>query len=274
MQWRAKMTLWADKIISSATKKVEGTPSFPPPDVQERFVGRSGEAALQEVRPFYELIANRSSLTPESTVVDFGAGWGRIARFFEGDMGDCANLHLVDVDPEALEWCKKCGVKGNPNVIIPTGSLPFADQSTDVLYAYSVFSHLSENSAIHWLTEIARVLKPDGLFVFTTQSLRFLDLVRACFEKVDPNSFEERIGRYMGDPYKALDRFKNGQFAYSDVDGVGGGGVLSGEFYGWAALPVSWFTDKFGVYFEILDYIDDPAYFEQAVFVLRKRPQG
>ncbi|MFC4625538.1 hypothetical protein ACFO1V_09970, partial [Daeguia caeni] len=120
--------------------------------------------------------------------------------------------------------------------------------------------------------EISRTLATGGIFVFTPQSLRFLDLVVACRNKVDANEIERNIGRYMGsNPERAVAAFKAGEHAYSDVNGQGGGGVLTGDFYGWAAIPASWFTKQFGTDFEVIDYIDDPARFEQAVFVTRKK---
>lgn len=134
-----------------------------------------------------------------------------------------------------------------------------------------MFSHLSENAARHWLLEICKCLKPSGLLVFTTQSLRFLDLVVACRNKLDANEMERNIGNYMGaKPDKAVIDFKSGKLAFSDVDGFGGG-VLSGEFYGWAAMPLEWFNSHFSGQMDLIDYIDDPSQFEQAVIIARKK---
>ncbi|MDT4855761.1 hypothetical protein FQZ97_901280 [compost metagenome] len=163
-------------------------------------------------------------------------------------------------------------MRGQTILLDPTGSLPLANSSLNAVYSYSVFSHLSEASAKHWLREISRVLSIGGIFVFTTQSLRFLDLVVACHNKADANDIERSIGKYMGArPEKAAINFRAGMHAYSDVNGQGGGGVLSGDFYGWAAIPVIWFTSHFGADFRIIDYIDDPSRFEQAVFVAMRK---
>ena len=43
----------------------------------------------------------------------------------------------------------------------------FEDQSLDVIYAWSVFSHLSEETHLPWLAEFERVLKPGGAFLST-----------------------------------------------------------------------------------------------------------
>ena len=262
---------WVETIRASTTNVIPEAPGFPAAHVQERFVGRSGQAAIEEVIPFAKIINENGRLSGQSKVLDFGVGWGRIARLFQKTVNP-ANLYLADVDPEALTLCKEHRVQGQTLLLQPTGGLPFEDSELDAVYSYSVFSHLSEASGKHWLGEISRALSKGGLFVFTTQSLRFLDLVVACHNKSDANEIERSIGKYMGaSPEKAASNFRAGNHAYSDVNGQGGGGILSGDFYGWAAIPVTWFTSHFGNDFEIIDYIDDPAQFEQAVFVTKRK---
>jgi SAM-dependent methyltransferase len=266
--------MWSKMILDSADVPVEGAPGFPPAAVQQLFVGRSGRSALEEVVPFVEIIKKYNQIDEHASaakILDFGVGWGRIARFFQKSISP-DNLYLADVDEGALRWCDECGVKGTRIHVAPTGTLPIAGNSLDCVYSYSVFSHLAESAAMHWLNEIARVLKPDSVFVFTTQSLRFLHLVRACHDKRDASDMERAIGMYLGpNPQNAIDRYEAGNHAYSDQDGVGGGGVLSGEFYGWAAIPPAWFDRHFGKEFALEEYIDDPARFEQAVYIVRKR---
>lgn len=264
------MDNFTSRVLESADVEHSDLPGFPPALVQSRFVGRSGRGALEEVLPFIALIREYSSPNKDTQMLDFGVGWGRIARFFQETVSP-TKLHLADVDPDALKWCEDCGVKGSRALLDPDGLLPFEDNSLDAVYSYSVFSHLSEASAIHWLHELHRALRPNGVLIFTTQSMRFLQLVLACSNKVDPSDMEASIGTYMGpNPLKSVERFQSGQHAYSDVNGGGGGGMLSGEFYGWAAIPKVWFDQKFGSSFRVEEYIDDPSLLEQAVFVVRK----
>ncbi|MDQ0998071.1 SAM-dependent methyltransferase [Phyllobacterium ifriqiyense] len=265
------MDSFIGRILASADAKDGDLPGFPPPEVQARFVGRSGRDALSEVLPFVSLIQDYSLPSNSTQVLDFGCGWGRIARFFQNSV-DAEALKLADVDPEALNWCKDSGVKGTRYLLEPTGKLPFDNNSIDVAYSYSVFSHLSEVSAVHWLNELHRALRPNGILIFTTQSMRFLQLVLACNQKTDPSAMEASIGTYMGrNPQRSVEQFQSGQHAYSDVNGLGGGGMLSGDFYGWAAIPQKWFENHFRWAFHVEEYIDDPAVLEQAVYVARKK---
>lgn len=261
------MDAWTSKVLASATENSPDMPGFPPAAVQERFVGRSGAAALEMVVPFYELINRHMSVTEECNVVDFGAGWGRIARFFQNRIGAGTNFHLADVDPDALEWCRSSRVAGNRVRLSPDGELPFHEGSLDLVYAFSVFSHLSEGNAKHWFDEFARKIRVGGVLIFTIQSLRFLDLVKACHDLDSPNPIEKRIGTYMDDPAEAIRRFNQGDFAFSNT---GGTGVLTGDFYGWAAIPQAWLQSQFAGSFDVVEYIDDPVYSEQAIVVARK----
>ncbi|MBJ7968179.1 class I SAM-dependent methyltransferase, partial [Bacillus cereus] len=49
------------------------------------------------------------------------------------------------------------------------------DNSLDIIFAYSVFSHLSEETAENWIKEFSRILRPGGIFIATTQARYFLD---------------------------------------------------------------------------------------------------
>jgi len=55
---------------------------------------------------------------------------------------------------------------------VPTGNLP--EQFFHLVASWSVFSHLSESSAVLWLNELARILIPGGACVVTTWGSRFL----------------------------------------------------------------------------------------------------
>ena len=42
------------------------------------------------------------------------------------------------------------------------------DNSVDVVYTISVFTHMSEAFQLEWMAELGRVLVPGGLLIFTT----------------------------------------------------------------------------------------------------------
>ncbi|WAB91638.1 MULTISPECIES: class I SAM-dependent methyltransferase [Pseudomonas] len=262
---------WLDTLKRSMVEPVDGLPGWPSSETQSIFVGASGEKALDEAFRFYEVIRDSvSSLSAETRVLDFGVGWGRIIRCFYKNVPE-QNLHGVDVDPAILEEAKRTGVKGNLKQISNNGCLPFSRSSMDVIYAFSVFSHLSEDSAKHWITELMRVLKPGGTLIFTSTNLAFLNLCRACKEKIeDRNLYEERYANLFDDPSAEMAAFQAGKHVF-----VGNGGksaTLDGSFYGWASMPETWLKNFLGNAVTSIEYRDDGS-FEQAVFIVKKAPK-
>lgn len=257
---------WLDVLIEGLERGRDGVPGGPSAETQARFVGWSGAEALRECYPFYRLAKESVEQSlPESTILDFGVGWGRLIRFFAREV-QASRLHGVDVDPEILEVCRATHVPGDLRLVGPGEPLPYRDSMFDLAYAYSVFSHLSESAARQSLGELGRVLRPGGVLLVTTQGRRFLELCRAVRSKTDRQGFELTVDGWFDDPDGALEAFLKGFHVYT---GTGGGGVLSPEFYGWAAVPEAWFRRE-SPDLEIVTVVDDPAINEQVIFVLRK----
>jgi len=256
-----------ERHIQSLADTSIGLPGFPPDHVQMQYVGSFGENSLREIWPFF-IKANESvPLDSTSMVVDFGVGWGRIARLFH----DRPNLmFLADISDEALSLVQSQGVRGIPIKIREGSPMPIDPSSVSLVYSFSVFSHISEASAIFWINDIYRILKPGGAFMFTAQSLRFLNLVYACKVSPNPTELERSIATYIADPELAMQRFNAGQHVFT-----GGGGhdssELSAQDYGWAAIPRTWLESVIAGKFLIEELLDKPANpTEQDVYVLRR----
>ncbi len=261
---------WLELMIEGLEQGREGVPSGPPAEVQARFVGWSGEAAMRECFGVYRLIKDLyAGDLAAAKVLDFGVGWGRLIRLFAHDVPE-AQLHGCDVDPEILQVCADTGVPGALVRTDPGAPLPYDDGAFDLAYAYSVFSHLSEDAAKGALAELARVLRPGGQLTFTTQGQRFLDLcvaIRRKRRRGGLSDAERTIDGFFGKPRKAQRSFAKGQHTYT---GVGGTGVLTGDFYGWAAIPEGWLREHASG-FDVAHIADDPAINEQVVVTLIRR---
>jgi SAM-dependent methyltransferase len=119
-------------------------------------------------------------LAPRSSVLDIGCGCGKTARtlvhhpFVERYIG-------FDVLPECVEWCRRYvtppssgrfeffhfdiqSEEYRPNGTIRASefSFPAPDGAIDLALAASLFTHLLEPDAQHYLRELSRVLKPGG----------------------------------------------------------------------------------------------------------------
>jgi len=99
-------------------------------------------------------------------VLDFGCGAGRTLRQFLAE-AETGEFWGCDIDAESVEWlesnlCPPLQVFRNN----PDPPLPLADESLDLIWAVSVFTHLVESWS-DWLVELQRVLRRGGLLVAT-----------------------------------------------------------------------------------------------------------
>ena len=125
------------------------------------WVGRTNIEAMREVFPFYVLCKKHADLSGD--ILDFGAGWGRVSRVFLNE-ADPDQIYGVDTNQFILSENIRLGQIGHLSLIDELGRLPFEENKFSLIFAYSVFTHLSQSSADHWIPEIKRVLKPGGIF--------------------------------------------------------------------------------------------------------------
>ncbi|MBZ5631951.1 MAG: class I SAM-dependent methyltransferase [Acidobacteriia bacterium] len=127
-------------------------------------VGMRTSERLQEAMAYADF-----HLRDGSAALDFGCGCGRtllwLARQFPG-----VRWHGTDVDAESVEWCRSSIPGGVFSVNGPLPPLPYGDGTFDLIYAVSVFTHLSEQHQQAWLPELRRVLKPGGLLLLSFHS--------------------------------------------------------------------------------------------------------
>jgi len=99
------------------------------------------------------------ALRPENLGwLDVGCGKGELLRF-----GHASFRHAAGCDPSAemLRECAGLSVERQPE----SARLPFAEASFDVITAACVYHHLSDADQAGLTRDIARVLRPGGVFV-------------------------------------------------------------------------------------------------------------
>lgn len=101
------------------------------------------------------------------TVCEWGCGPARVVQHMKAADPGIARVIGCDYNAETVAWCRRAlpGIEFVKNELAPP--LPLADNSLDVLYCVSVFTHLSEEMHYLWIEEIRRVLKPGGIFLGT-----------------------------------------------------------------------------------------------------------
>jgi SAM-dependent methyltransferase len=147
----------------------DGLP-LPPPRLRLLVDGRSADAEHflligAQMAASIRAAATAAGAPPErmNAVLDFGCGCGRVARHW----ADVAKPRILgcDRDERPLGWCEDTlpFLRAVRNQLAPPA--PYPPQSFDLIYALSVFSHLSESLQHRWVAELRRLLRPGGLLV-------------------------------------------------------------------------------------------------------------
>lgn len=107
-------------------------------------------------------------LTPEHKVIDLGAGYGGTARYLAKAFGcPVAALNLSEVENERdREMNKAVGLDNLIEVLDASfEEIPYPDNHFDVVWSQDSFLHSGNREKV--VEEVARVLKPGGVFIFT-----------------------------------------------------------------------------------------------------------
>ena len=100
---------------------------------------------------------------PDTRVLDWGCGCGRLTRLLLDGAGNRENVKGVDIDPDNIAWSAK---HLSETAFSTVGLYPpthFDDESFDLIIANSVLSHLKYQPTLDWIAEVARLLRPGGV---------------------------------------------------------------------------------------------------------------
>lgn len=271
---------WLDTLIDSlhspqASPLGETLPGFPTEELQRNTTGLSSEAALRQAHAFYEDVQQAlrtagRTLQPNSKILDFGFGWGRISRVFMNDVRG-ENIRGIDVDPDFVALTRELFQSDRFELCPPFPPTAYEDGEFDLVVAYSVFSHLSERACRDWMQEFNRILKPGGLVVFTTRHESFFDFCAWAATANSDSSYIRALGALFPDIDAAKARYRAGEFVHASSTGVGGGGPRDSSFYGETWIPEAYARTGFGTELEFVSGYFDGSRYDQASFALKRK---
>jgi SAM-dependent methyltransferase len=144
---------------------------LPPVELVDRVGSVAGDLAMYEEigrrtrEEILELLPARWSWEGKR-VLDFGCGAGRTLRHFLSE-AEVAELHGCEIDGPSVEWLQ---ANLSPPLHVFRNAeappLPLESGSFDLVWAISVFTHLTDYWA-DWLLELHRLLRDGGLLLAT-----------------------------------------------------------------------------------------------------------
>lgn len=184
-----------------------------------------GKAHIANYQKFMGLENNMS-------IVEIGSGIGRDA-FQLLDLYEDITFLGIDVTRDSIEWCNDNISRLNPGykfvhfdayheLYNPLGAkesqdfkIPVPDNSIDRVFLGSVFTHLFEDEVRHYMREISRILKDDGL-AYATFFLYSDEIIAKARETRRSHNgltfeYEHSRGCYVSDP-----NFHTGSVAYTE----------------------------------------------------------
>jgi SAM-dependent methyltransferase len=124
-----------------------------------------------------------TSVEELDAVLDWGCGCGRVLRQWVDLPG--TRVAGCDIDGRMIDWCKRNLPFADVAVTGMSPPLPYGDGAFDLIYAFSVFTHLTEPLQYDWVAECRRVLRPGGYLLISTLGEHYASLDRLTSSELE-----------------------------------------------------------------------------------------
>lgn len=146
---------------------------------------KDDEYFIRSARAEATRLKEHLGLSIESSLLDIGCGYARLPIGILKEIGEIKLYQGVDVDKQSIQWCRKHLEKTHSNFKFfhldvknlrynPKGNnltsdfkFPFDNQSFNIIYLYSVFTHMVADDIKIYLSEFRRILSPKGKIFLT-----------------------------------------------------------------------------------------------------------
>jgi SAM-dependent methyltransferase len=155
-----------------------GLPKMPPREIQRRWTWYEGSAAMKQsiahmngIKEAYVSLTNRAF--EDATVLDYGAGWGRLTRLALHFI-PAERVFACDADPKSVALFNSLAFPMHcTHVPVLPKRLPYEGDTFDLVWLWSVLTHLPERNADFVMRALLPVIKADGLLLITIRPPSF-----------------------------------------------------------------------------------------------------
>lgn len=146
-------------------------------------------------------LADKWKESGHKDLLDLGTGLGRHAIYFSRQG---FNVSAMDISDYAIQYLRNWAEKENLMINAEVGdmlSLPYNNHSFDCIFAYHVISHTDSIGIKKIISEIERVLKPNGEVYLTFCSKESTEFIENWFSKLDKNTLISQDETEKGIPH-------------------------------------------------------------------------
>ena len=212
-------------------------PVMPTDKVQKQWTGDFGISLMNRTCNTARLIQilsykHTGSGLSGKKILDYGCGWGRVLRIMNyfTNMTDIYGLDVMQTSFAALKKCRICNpvAKCDKRPL----ELPFDDTKFDLIFSFSVFTHIPDSVAITVLKAVRKRVTDNGVFILTIRSYEFWDLR----EDVWPPEMVEKMRIGHNTKGYAFQTFDNG----ADINADYGDTTMSFDYLAGLAGETGW----------------------------------
>ena len=119
---------------------------------------------------------NGLSMDTMSGILDFGCGSGasECAGGLVAEQTRAAGRRIPQPQ-HLIEWCQKTLPHGRFDQNVFPDPLSLGDESVDLAYSFSIFTHLDATSQSFWMSELTRVMRPGAHLLLTVHGSAYVD---------------------------------------------------------------------------------------------------
>jgi SAM-dependent methyltransferase len=215
---------------------------------------QTGQQSLTDLEG--ALAAVGDTLAGHRRILEFGCGCGRIMRWME-DLGRTCTLVGTDIDARAIEWASENLPFARFDVNEGLPPTRYRDGEFDLVLNHSVFTHLDEHYQDMWLSELQRIVAPEGMLVLSIHGEHVF--------QVSEQQLED--GSRLRDEWRA--RLESDGILYVAEDSYVGSAFP--DFYH-TAFHAPWYIfEHWSRWFDVLAYLPRSSLDFQDQVVLRRR---